>query len=268
MRPVKPYGDTLNDGVVQLSFTLPVAAGPQAREAAGMLAGAMGLEDVHVAAMERLGPGFSFFVVYGKCRHAVDMDAVAVVRPSVRPMTREETDEFIRTRLGRPVRVVGACIESDAHTVGIDAIMNMKGFHGHKGLESYRGMATVNLGAQVSCEQVAATARDFGADALLISQVVTQKDVHVRNLTRLADLLEAEGLRERLVLVVGGPRITHQLAKELGYDAGFGPGTVAGQVAAYLVQELARRWEEQTAKKQTGGEETCDGAGHDQGPDE
>jgi len=263
MRTVKPYGDTLNDGVVQLSFSLPAAAGPQAREAARLLAGQMGLEEAHVAAMEALGQGLSFFVVYGRCRHAVDLDAVSVSRPWVRAMTRAETDEFIRTRLGRPLKVVGACIETDAHTVGIDAIMNMKGFRGHKGLESYREMVTLNLGAQVSCEEAAAAARGFGADALLVSQVVTQKDIHVRKLTRLADLLEAEGLRERLTLVVGGPRITHQLAKELGYDAGFGAGTIPEQVAAYLAQEVVRRLEEQNGKG-----ETADGTGHDQGQDE
>jgi beta-lysine 5,6-aminomutase beta subunit len=31
---VKPYGDTLNDGRVQLSFTLPVALDDAAREGA------------------------------------------------------------------------------------------------------------------------------------------------------------------------------------------------------------------------------------------
>ena len=48
-------------------------------------------------------------------------------------------------------------------------------------------------------------------------------------------MLEAENLREKIILVVGGPRISQELAKELGYDAGFGPGTFAGDVASYLV---------------------------------
>ena len=30
LKKVKPYGDTMNDGKVQLSFTLPVPAGPEA----------------------------------------------------------------------------------------------------------------------------------------------------------------------------------------------------------------------------------------------
>ncbi len=32
---VKPYGDTMNDGKIQLSFTLPVPIGAEAEEAAG-----------------------------------------------------------------------------------------------------------------------------------------------------------------------------------------------------------------------------------------
>ena len=43
--------------------------------------------------------------------------------------------------LGRKLVVVGACIGTDAHTVGIDAILNIKGFAGEKGLEYYRGDA-------------------------------------------------------------------------------------------------------------------------------
>ena len=79
------------------------------------------------------------------------------------------------------------------------------------------------------------------ADALLVSQIVTQKNVHLANLTRLVDILEAEGVRDKLVLVVGGPRISHELAKELGYDAGFGPNTYAEDVASFVVQEMKRR---------------------------
>ncbi len=41
---VKPYGDTLNDGMVQTSFTLPVPYGDEATEAARQLAKKMGLE--------------------------------------------------------------------------------------------------------------------------------------------------------------------------------------------------------------------------------
>jgi len=45
--------------------------------------------------------------------------------------------------------VVGACTGYDAHTVGIDAIINMKGYAGDKGLEAYPWIDAYNLGAQV-----------------------------------------------------------------------------------------------------------------------
>jgi beta-lysine 5,6-aminomutase beta subunit len=54
-------------------------------------------------------------------------------------------------------------------------------------------------------------------------------------------MMEAEGLRSRMIIVCGGPRITHELAKELGYDAGFGMNTYADNVASFLAQELHRR---------------------------
>ena len=55
------------------------------------------------------------------------------------------------------------------------------------------------------------------------------------------EMLEAEGLRDKVILCCGGARISHELAKELGYDAGFGMNTYADDVASYVVEELARR---------------------------
>ena len=82
---------------------------------------------------------------------------------------------------------------------------------------------------------------ELKADALLVSQTVTQKDIHIKNLTELVEMLEAEGLRDKVILACGGPRISHELAKELGYDAGFGMNTYADDVASFIAQEMARR---------------------------
>lgn len=238
---VKPYGDTMNDGVVQLSFTLPLPLDDLAREAARALAEKMGLAEAGVVYSRDLGQGFSFFVLYGRSTHAVDLSRLTVIKAAFTVMKKSEIDEFIRANFRRRLVFLGACIETDAHTVGIDAIMNMKGYNGHKGLESYHEIKAVNLGAQIDSEELVAKALQHRADAILVSQVVTQKNVHLGNLTRLADILEAEGIRERVVLVVGGPRITHELAKELGYDAGFGPNTYAEDVASFVVQEMKNR---------------------------
>ena len=238
---IRPYGDTMNDGKVQLSFTLPVPAGDEAIEAAKLLIKKMGLENPQVVFYKELTPGFTFFNCYGSCTHAVDYSVIHVPKVESTTWDMEETDRFIKGNIGRQIRVLGASTGTDAHTVGIDAIMNMKGYAGHYGLERYEMFEALNMGSQVPNEEFIAKAIEFKADVLLVSQTVTQKDVHIKNLVELVELLEAEGLRDKVILACGGPRLSHELAKELGYDAGFGMNTYANDVASFIAQEMNRR---------------------------
>lgn len=240
---VKPYGDTMNDGKVQLSFTLPVPKGAEAEEAAKLLLKEMGLQNPMVVFSEELTKGFTFFNCYGSCTHTVDYSNIYVPKVESTTWGMEETDEFIRTHIGRKLVVLGASTGTDAHTVGIDAIMNMKGFAGHYGLERYDMIDAYNLGSQVPNEELIAKGIEMNADALLVSQTVTQKDVHIKNMTEFIELIEAEGLRDKMIVICGGPRISHELAKELGFDAGFGANTFADDVASFICQEIVRRKE-------------------------
>lgn len=246
---VKPYGDTMNDGKTQLSFTLPVPAGDEAVEAAKELLKRMGFNNPQVVFFKELTEGFTFFNCYGSCTHTVNYSEIYVPKVESTVWSMEETDEYIRTELGRPIVVVGASTGTDAHTVGIDAIMNMKGFAGHYGLERYDMFETLNMGSQVPNDEFIAKGIEMDADALIVSQTVTQKDVHIKNLTELVEMVEAEGLRDRMLLICGGPRITHELAKELGYDAGFGANTYADDVGSYMAQEIVKRRAEGWGKK-------------------
>ena len=238
---VKPYGDTMNDGKVQLSFTLPVPAGAEATEAAKQLIKDMGFDNPLVVYFRELTPGYTFFNCYGSTVHTVDYTSIYVPKVESSVMDMNETDDYIRENIGRKLVVVGASTGTDAHTVGIDAIMNMKGYAGHYGRERYDMLEAHNLGSQVLNEDFLAKAIELNADALLVSQTVTQKDVHIKNMTELVELMEAEGLRDKMILVCGGPRISHELAKELGYDAGFGMNTYADDVASFIVQEFVKR---------------------------
>lgn len=238
---VRPYGDTMNDGKVQLSFTLPIKADELAVEAAKQYAMKLGIEEPSVVHMADLGVGYSFFVVFGSCIHTIDITDIKVTKVESSVMSMPEVDSYIKSNIGRKIVIIGASTGTDAHTVGIDAIMNMKGYAGHYGLERYDMIEAYNLGSQVPNEELIKKAVELNADALLISQTVTQKNVHVQNLTNLIELLEAEGLRDRFVVVCGGPRLSHELAKELGYDAGFGAGSYAEDVASFVVQEMVSR---------------------------
>jgi len=50
---IRPYGDRKDDGVVQLSFVLPVPCSEKAKEAAATVAKKLGLSHVLVSAMEK-----------------------------------------------------------------------------------------------------------------------------------------------------------------------------------------------------------------------
>ena len=238
---VKPYGDTMNDGKTQISFTLPVPCGDEAIEAAKQLMKKMGFENPLVVYFKELTKGFTFVNCYGSCTHTVDYTTIHVPKVESTVMGMKETDEYIREHVGRKIVAIGASTGTDAHTVGIDAIMNMKGYAGHYGLERYDMFETLNMGSQVPNEDFIAKAIEMKADALLVSQTVTQKDVHIKNLTELVEMLEAEGLRDKIILICGGPRISHELAKELGYDAGFGMNTYADDEASLIAQEMVTR---------------------------
>jgi beta-lysine 5,6-aminomutase beta subunit len=241
-RLIRPYGDTTGDGMVQLSFTLPVPHDKRAEGAALQLAAKMGLDPAMLVHAKSMGPDFTFFVVYGAVRHLVDLSAVTVVEREYPLLNAREINAAIRKHLRRKLVVVGACIGTDAHTVGIDAILNIKGFAGEKGLEYYREVKVVNLGAQVLVHELVARARAERADAVLVSQVVTQREAHLTNTQEMsAAFREAYPAGSSPVLVVGGPRFDEHAAAELGVDRIFGRGTTPAEVASYLVHTLVTR---------------------------
>jgi beta-lysine 5,6-aminomutase beta subunit len=239
---IRPYGDTTGDGMVQMSFTLPIPHDKLAEGAALQLARKMGLDPALLVHAKPMGPDFTFFVVYGSSTHLVDLGDVHVVEREYPLLTAKEANAAIRKRLRRKLVVVGACIGTDAHTVGIDAILNIKGFAGEKGLEYYREIKVVNLGAQVLVPELVAHARAEKADAVLVSQVVTQKDAHIHNTTQMsAAFREAYPAGHVPILIAGGPRFEEGSEGALGVDRIFGRGTTPGEVASYLVHEVGVR---------------------------
>jgi beta-lysine 5,6-aminomutase beta subunit len=239
MSILRPYGDTTGDGMVQLSFTLPMPHSKVAEGAAAQLAAKMGMDPALVVHAKPMGPDFTFFVVYGRVHHLVDTSQVSVVERDYPLLTPKEANAAIKRALRRRMVVVGACIGTDAHTVGIDAILNIKGFAGEKGLEYYREIKVVNLGAQVSVPQLVARAREERADAVLVSQVVTQRDAHLLNTKEMsAAFREAYPADKRPVLIVGGPRFDESTADELGVDRVFSRGTTPAEVASYLTNVI------------------------------
>ena len=236
---IRPYGDTTGDGMVQVSFTLPIPHDKRAEGAALQLAAKMGLAPALLVHAKAMGSDFTFFIVYGSVSHLVDLREVVVIEREFAMLSAKDVNAAIKKRLRRKLVVVGACIGNDAHTVGIDAILNIKGFAGEKGLEYYSEIRVVNCGAQVQVPELVARVRAEKADAVLVSQVVTQKDRHIHNITTMtAAFRESYPTGKVPLLIVGGPRFEQGSEKILGVDRIFGKGTTPGEVASYLVHAI------------------------------
>lgn len=240
-RIIRAYGDRMDDGVVQLSFVLPVPPSEKAKEAARLFMSKMGFKDVKLATMEHVADSYSYFIAYGRTEVAIDYNEVDAPEVTIRKLGYDELNDWIRKTIGRRVVVYGACTGTDTHTVGIDAIMNMKGYSGDYGLERYPMFEAHNLGSQVPNEELIRRAKEGEADAILVSQVVTQRDVHVDNSREFIEKAKEMGVYGQMTLLLGGPRVDHKLALELGFDAGFGPGTRPSDVANFVAHALARR---------------------------
>ena len=138
--------------------------------------------------------------------------------------------------------MVGACIGTDAHTVGIDAILNIKGFAGEKGLEYYREIKVVNCGAQVLVpELVAARPRGEGRRGAGQSRSSPRRTpTSTTPVTMSAAFREAypagAACRCWSSAVPGSSR---GRPTELGVDRIFGRGTTPARSRHYLVHALA-----------------------------
>ncbi|MFZ5469428.1 MAG: OAM dimerization domain-containing protein [Myxococcota bacterium] len=238
---IRPYGDRRDDGVVQLSFTFPVPLSEKAKEAAAAFVRKLGLVDVKVAAAEPAADNYTFFIVYARTPEGIDYAEIEAPELVVKKLGFDELNKLIEERIGRRVVVLGACTGTDTHTVGIDAILNMKGFAGDYGLERYPWFEAYNLGSQVPNDELIRRAQGKNADAILVSQVVTQRDVHKDNARQFIEAAKKAGVQGKMTLLFGGPRVDHKLALDLGFDAGFGPGTKPSDVANYIVHALLRR---------------------------
>jgi len=226
---LRPEVEKHGDGVVCVTLFVPER--PQLAEAAALeMARHMGLDKPEVINRRLMHPAEgSVFEIKGTLDVTVSIDALPVEKKQT-PLGDDEIEAWVR---GRDIHLVAATVGEDEHSVGLHEILDIK----HGGIERY-GFHCHDLGTSVSVERLLDVAEQTGASAILASIIVTHADVHMKHMRRLHALAQQRGLRRRLVLVVGGTRITDKLARECGMDAGFGHGTTGRNVASFLVRKL------------------------------
>ena len=79
---IRPYADHHDDGIVQVSFTLPVRYSRSARLAALEIARRMGLSRTEVVHYQQVTDGYTYLVLYGGFESRVDYDAIRSEAPT------------------------------------------------------------------------------------------------------------------------------------------------------------------------------------------
>lgn len=94
------------------------------------------------------------------------------------------------------------------------------------------GHETILMPPDLPPEDIIAQALSRACGTVLISRTLGYGVAEL--LARFVDLADAAGLREKTRIGIGGMAIRRELAAELGFDAGFGPGTTVEEVVAFV----------------------------------
>lgn len=121
------------------------------------------------------------------------------------------------------------------HDIGLKMI--------RRGLEE-AGHETILLPPDYTLEEVVQSISEHDVDSVLISRTLGYGVAEL--LARFVDLADAAGIRKKVRLAVGGMAIRPELAAELGFDAGFGPGTTVEEAVAFVE---GREYNRAAAKK-------------------
>jgi D-ornithine 4,5-aminomutase subunit beta len=226
---LRPEVEKAGDGVVCVTLFIPERPA-LAKAAALELARRMGLLDPEVIHERVMHPAEgSVFELKGVLDQAVRASTLTIPEREQR-LPHAEIEAVIRPR---NVHVVAATVGEDEHSVGLQEILDIK----HGGIERY-GFRCHYLGTSVSLGRLLDAAQEYDARVVLISTIVTHHEMHRRHMQELDELAREQGLRERLILIGGGPQVTNDLARECGMDAGFGRGTTGQDVASFIVRRL------------------------------
>lgn len=229
---IRPEAEWAGDGIVLVQLMVPTSE-DYAREAALEMARRMGLQEPEVVNLQVLQPAEGCFVEV-KGRVGFDIDKTTLTIPEKEELLSEDE---LRAAVGAAgINVVAGTVGEDEHSVGLREILDIK----HGGIEKY-GVKYRYLGTSVPIEKMVDAAIEAGAQAILISTIISHNDVHRSMMTKLAELCAEKGIRDRVVLVAGGTQVSRDMAGETGLDATFGRGTKGIQVVDAIVKSLRAR---------------------------
>jgi len=104
-------------------------------------------------------------------------------------------------------KLVMATVAGDIHDIGKNIFTTLMGT---------AGFEVIDLGVDVSAEAIVAAVEEHGPDILGLSALLT---TNLEQFPLIVEMLEKEGLRRGVKIVVGGATVTNEFAEGAGVDA-------------------------------------------------
>ena len=104
-------------------------------------------------------------------------------------------------------KIVMATVAGDIHDIGKNIFTTLMGT---------AGFEVIDLGVDVSAEAIVAAVKEHSPDILGLSALLT---TNLEQFPLIVEMLEKEGLRSRVKIVVGGATVTDEFAEGAGVDA-------------------------------------------------
>ena len=136
-----------------------------------------------------------------------------------------EKGRITQVDLPKKIRVLLATVAGDIHDIGkgiVAACFKNAGFE------------VIDLGCGVSIETIASAAKEFNADIIGTSVLLTTSMSEQKKLEK---YLRDKGIRENVITMVGGAPCTHRWAKKIGADAYTEDALEAVKVAMELINK-------------------------------
>ncbi len=104
-------------------------------------------------------------------------------------------------------KIVVATVAGDIHDIGKNIFTT---------LMDTAGFEVIDLGVDVSAEEIVAAVKDHSPEILGLSALLT---TNLEQFPLIVEMLEKEGLKGQVKIVVGGATVTEEFAKAAGVDA-------------------------------------------------
>lgn len=118
----------------------------------------------------------------------------------------ELIEEYLPSAKKYRARALIGTVEGDVHDIGKNIIRT---------IVSAMGIEVIDLGVNVSKDSFVKKVKELSPDLLMISALLTTTIYEMKSII---DELKRQGLREDLIIFVGGFPVTQEYAKEIGAD--------------------------------------------------